>query len=195
MTFGPNQPGWGPPSFGDRRFYTADPSGEIVLAAEGELDEKNPDEHLPGSIPLMPGVELRIHPDYFRMIMHSPEITAAVTERCVDITSEANEQKVRPEAVYDYMVSNNTDNIRARGRVKPMNVDAMFDDAENSTLLKALATAGSDPLPPQYFGGDSESYTRYITEHEEFHSEENPVFGTADTPEGTVGGSYMGGEE
>ena len=37
--------------------------------------------------------------------------------------------------------------------------------------------------------------SRYITEHEEFHSEENPVFGTADTPEGTVGGSYMGGEE
>ena len=71
-------------------------------------------------------------------------------------------------AEYIYTVSNNPQNIRARGRVKPGNAAAHEDDARNSTLLKALASVGSDPHP--YAGAGYTGAVEGISE-EEFGSE------------------------
>lgn len=195
-TFGPGGgPSWGGGPGGQKTFYTVE-GGEIVTAHEGELQaEPEGSEHLPHEIDLGGGIKLRIHPDYFRMIMHTPEITARVDERCEAITEEANALAIKEGAEYYYFVSNNPANIRARGRVKPANVAAKIDDDENATLLKALATVGSDPLPPQYFS-DSEAYQRYLSGHEEYYSspgtDELRVAPEA-APEGTEG-PYMGGD-
>lgn len=196
--FGPG----GGPSWGggpQKTFYTVE-GGEIVLAHEGELEiEPHGSESLPFEIPVV-GYEgqivLRIHPEYFRMIMHSPEVTAQVDQRCEEITDVANSLAVKEGAEYYYFVSNNPANIRARGRVKPANEAAKIDDDINSTLLKALASVGSDPLPPQYFT-DDEAYQRYLSGHEEYHSS---LAGDSEArvepeaaPEGTDEGNYMGG--
>jgi hypothetical protein len=123
------------------------PTAAAPLTDGGELEERNPDEYLPDTIDLGGGIKLRINPEAFKMIMHTPEITAQVQARCEAIAEEANRLAIRDGAQYTYQVSNNPDNIRARGRVKPANATAAFDDDENSTLLKALATVGSDPKP------------------------------------------------
>ena len=165
-----------------------------MLAHEGELVlERRPDEHMEGMIDLGGGIVLRIHPDYFKMIMHTPEITAMVDQRCEELAQEANSLAIKDGAEYVYQVSNNTNNIRARGRVKPGNAAARVDDDVNATLLKALATVGSDPKPSQYFP-DNDAYQRYLGEHNEFYSgpevEEAPP---EPAPEGTEGGDYFGG--
>jgi hypothetical protein len=189
--FGGAGPAWGG---GEKLFYTAE-GGEIVLVHEGELElEQRSDEHMPGEIPLGGGVNLRINPEYFRMIMHTPEITAMVDQRCEEITQEANSLAIKDGAEYVYQVSNNTENIRARGRVKPGNEAAKIDDDENATLLHALATVGSDPLPPQYFP-DNDAYQRYLSEHNEFYSGPDVEEAPPPAPEGTEGGEYFGGDE
>lgn len=159
-------PSWGGDA--EKAFFTTE-GAEIVLEHEGELVlERRSDESMPPSWDLGGGIVLQINPDYFRMIMHSPEITAMVDQRCEEITNEANAAAITKGAIYVYQVSNNTENIRARGRVKPGNAAARVDDDLNATLLKALATVGSDPLPAQYEG--NEAYERYLGEHDEFHS-------------------------
>jgi hypothetical protein len=151
-------------------YYTAD-EGEIVLAHEGELElEQRSDESMPPFFDLGGGIYLRINREWFRKLMHTPEITAEVDRRCEAIATAANGIAVKEGAEYVYQVSNNENNIRARGRVKPGNEAARIDDDLNSTLLKALGTVGSDPLPAQYFSGD-DVYERYLTQHDEFHSE------------------------
>jgi hypothetical protein len=163
-------PSWGGESEYDphERQYGAE-EGSIVLEHEGELAlERRSGESMPVSWDLGGGIVLRINPDYFRMIMHSPEVTAMVDQRCEELCNEANSIKIIDAAEYVYQVSNNQSNIRARGRVKTGNYAARVDNNENGTLLKALATVGSDPLPPQYAG--NEAYERYLGEHDEFHS-------------------------
>jgi hypothetical protein len=168
-------PGWGGGEAAydphtEPEYWTAE-EGEVVLAHEGELElEQRPDEMMSLAIGYEGGIVLRIHPDYFRMIMHTPEITAMVDQRCEELATAANGIAVKEGAQYVYQVSNNENNIRARGRVKPGNEAARIDDDLNSTLLKALASVGSDPLPPQYFSGD-DVYQRYLTQHDEYHSE------------------------
>jgi hypothetical protein len=159
-------PSWGGDA--EKVFFTAE-EGDIVLAHEGELVlEQRSDETMPVSWDLGGGIVLQINPAYFRMIMHTPEITAMVDQRCEELANEANSLAIKEGAEYIYQVSNNPANIRARGRVKPGNYAARIDDEHNGTLLKALATVGSDPLPPQYEG--NEAYERYLGEHDEFHS-------------------------
>jgi hypothetical protein len=148
-----------------------DPAALIGDATEAGLEEKRPDEHLPDSIDLGGGIMLRINPEFFKMIMHSPEVTAQVDARCEAIAEEANSIAVRKGAEYGYVVSNNPDNLRARGRVKPLNQTAVFDDDENSTLLKALATVGSDPKPPT----EQQEEEEREREEEEYESEPEPV--------------------
>jgi len=93
------------------------------------------------------GFKLKLSTDMFRQIMHTPSITEAVHERCEELCNACNALAVTPGAIYVYQVSTNPSNIRARGRVKPGNFKAVVDDAAHSTLLKALASVGSDPKP------------------------------------------------
>lgn len=132
---------------GNRTFYTVE-DGDIVIYDE-ELQPEDP-ESMPHRMSIGGGFELVMHPDWFRVVMHSPEITAHVDDRCQAMCDMANSLKVEEDAVYIYFVSNNYQNIRARGRVKTGNAKARADNDANATLLKALASVGSDPLPPQY---------------------------------------------
>lgn len=127
---------WGEdPGTGNESEPSSDPGGE---SSYGDID-------------LGGGIKLRIPPEFFRIIMHSPQITAAVAQRCEEIASTANSMAVLPEAEYEVYVSNNPENIRARGRVKTANYKARVDNSLNSTLLKALASVGSDPYPSWRF--------------------------------------------
>lgn len=112
-------------------------------------EDIEPEEHegLPDHIDLGGGMKLVISPDAFRTIMHTPEITALVEERCQNICDAANSAAVKDGAEYVYFVSNNQNNIRARGRVKAANIAAKVDDQEHATLLKALEEYPSDPKP------------------------------------------------
>jgi hypothetical protein len=157
---------WGPE-------YDEEPHG-----SEGDQLVPEGSEHLPEFFEIAPGMHMRINPYWFKQMMHKPEITALVDKRCKELTDLANSLAVQrhghDKAEYTYYVSDNENNIRARGRVRPGNIDAQFDDAENSTLLKALGSVGSDPLPEQYAQRavePDEAYERYRTEHAEFHSD------------------------
>ena len=121
--------------------------GEGESMAGEELSVDYAAEDTSGSIDIGFGMRLVITPDAFKMIMHMPEITAKVTERCEELTAAANSLAVTEDAEYAFVVSNNPDNIRARGRVFPDNFKAVVDDEHHSTLLKALEQVGSDPYP------------------------------------------------
>lgn len=129
--------------FGDGNAAWGDEDGESV-------DDGENHSSLPSAIDLGGGMRLVIPPEAFRTIMHTPEITSVTQERCEELADMANSLAVIEGAKYTYSVSNNPENIRARGRVKPANEAAKRDDAENSTLLKALAAVGSDPVPASY---------------------------------------------
>lgn len=113
-------------------------AGEVASVTEGGF---------PGEIDLGGGFKLKLVPDMFRQVMHSTRITAAVQARCEELTDLCNSLAITAGAVYTYTVSTNPNNIRARGRVRPGNFKARVDDAAHSTLLKALAQVGSDPIP------------------------------------------------
>ena len=131
----------------DRIFYTVE-DGDIV-AYEADLEPEEP-ESINTEITLIPGVKWVISPEWFKILMHSPQITAQVEERCSVLAETANSMAVIDTADYTYYVSNNSENIRARGRVKTGNHAAREDNAAHSTLMKALASVGSDPLPESY---------------------------------------------
>lgn len=126
-------------------------------SGEGIEIEGQGHNSLPREIDLGGGFKLVISPDAFRTVMHTPEITAQVQQRCQELAETATAMATVEGAEYTYFVSNNPDNIRARGRVKPANDAARRDDAENSTLLKALASVGSDPRP--VYNGHAEGAT------------------------------------
>jgi hypothetical protein len=135
-TFGPPGPAWG-----------EGPVQQPGHESSEQLESRNSDEHVPEFLELGGGIRLYVKPDWFHTAMHHPATTAAVEDRCEALAQEANSLAVEEGAVYEYAVSNNPNNIRARGRVRPANVKAVLDDDKNSTLLKALATVGSDPVP------------------------------------------------
>jgi hypothetical protein len=122
-------------------------AGEVASVTEGGF---------PGEIDLGGGFKLKLVPDMFRQIMHTAGMTAAVQARCEELTNLCNELAITAGAVYTYTVSTNPNNIRARGRVRPGNFKAVVDDAAHSTLLKALASVGSDPIPVSVEGGGVE---------------------------------------
>ena len=152
--FGEDPGGWG----------EGEPEGD-----DGSVDDGPGGETLGNEIDLGGGIKLRIHPEVFRLIMHTPEITARVAHRCAQMCESANNQAVIEGAEYIFVVSNNPANIRARGRVKPGNIKAREDDARNSTLLKALAEVGSDPYPT-YEDAEKIALSELPVEDEEFTS-------------------------
>jgi hypothetical protein len=137
-------------SFGDHTEFGDHAEWGEAGHGEDVEEETSHSATLPREIPLGGGMKLVISPDAFRSIMHTPEIEAQVQQRCQELVEMANALAVEEGAVYIQFVSNNPDNIRARGRVKPGNEAAKRDDAIHGTLLKALASVGSDPLPPSY---------------------------------------------
>jgi hypothetical protein len=142
--FGPAGISWGA-NPGEIRYLTAE-DHEIVLEHEGELTPETT-EHLPTEMDLGDGFKLVLAPDAFHRIMHSTYATEVVRRRCQELTEAANSLAVVDGAEYLYRVSDNAANERARGRVYPGNDEAHHDNARYSTLLKALAQAGSDPKP------------------------------------------------
>jgi hypothetical protein len=129
-------------TFGGPGGWGEEPHEEPQEDIEPEASESFPQE-----LDLGGGFKMFIKPDMFRTIMHTPEITAATAERCEAICAAANALAILDGAEYVFVVSNNPDNIRARGRVKTGNAKAIVDNAINATLLKALAQVGSDPKP------------------------------------------------
>jgi hypothetical protein len=144
-------------------------------SGEDNIDDGPGGESMPSEIDLGGGIKLKIAPDMFRQIMHSPEITSGVQQRCQEISDTANGMAITEGAVYTFQVSNNSDNIRARGRVKPGNYKAVIDDEYHDTLLKALESVGSDPYPtyssdspegPEEGGPDADSEAEEPAEEE-----------------------------
>ncbi len=118
---------------------------------------------------------IRIDEDAWRALLHVPQVVDAITQRAQDICDAANslvamdpravERLGQGEEAYKVTVQNRVDTTRARARVKAANLLGIIDDAHNSTLLKAMLTAPSDPIPegagpvfdtvqtPEYEGG------------------------------------------
>ena len=71
-------------------------------------------ESLPAEIDLGGGFKLRLAPDAFRKIMHSPQITAAVQQRGEAIGNYANATVITEGAQYEFVMSTNPDTTRTR---------------------------------------------------------------------------------
>jgi hypothetical protein len=80
-------------------------------------------------------------------ILHSPDAVEAVTKKAEDLARIANGMALTRDAEYRVVVQNRDDTTRCRASVVAANYLAMVDDAHHSTLLKASAQVGSDPLP------------------------------------------------
>lgn len=165
----------------------SDPTSEGLVA---ELEEQRPSEYLPQKIEVGLGIYLWINPDVFRRIMHNPEIEAAVEDRGQELVAAANSMSIVPGAEYVWWHSTNPDNIRARGRVKTGNKKAELDDEFNATLLKALSSVGSDPLPSHYWKSNADESSYGFEEHDleaELENEAPPEpvdIGDAELPTG-----------
>jgi hypothetical protein len=144
---------------------------EPDISDELSAFDQQPDEMLRADIVIGLGIKLKIAPDAFRRIMHTTVITAMVAERCEELADTANALAVINGARYTYVVSNRPENIRARGRVRPDNYLAVVDDAQNSTLLKALSQVGSDPYPSYPRGEDIDTAEHNETDLTESESE------------------------
>lgn len=103
---------------------------------------------------------IRIDEEKWHALMHSAPVKAAVAQRAIDIRDEANNMvamdpravaRLNPngEPAYDYFLNDNESNTRPRARVHPSYTNSLgfIDDAQNSTLLKAMAAHPSDPIP------------------------------------------------
>jgi hypothetical protein len=134
--------------------------GEVA----GESVSSPTEGGFPGELDLGGGITLKLSPDMFRRIMHDPQITAAVDQRCQEVTDLCNSLAITPGAVYTYTVSTNPNNIRGRGRVRPGNFKAYIDNAVHSTLLKALASVGSDPKSVPAAAAERPSATSSVPE-------------------------------
>lgn len=121
--------------------------------------ESTDDESAPNG-PLGDGHFIRIDEEQWRALMHLPEVRTAVEQRAIDIRDEANGlvamdpravARLNPnnELAYDYFVSNDEAASRIRARVHPSYTNSLgfIDDAQNSTLLKAMSAHPSDPIP------------------------------------------------
>lgn len=80
-----------------------------------------------------------------RKLLHHPAVVAAITAKAEQMARYANNLSITEDAEYGVTVQNNPETTRARARVRPMNYEAMVDDAYHSTLLKTLAAFPSDP--------------------------------------------------
>lgn len=121
-------------------------SGEMPFVEGGAT------EHITsGRIDLGNGHSLELHPDAIRALLHSPEAVAGIRARANAIAKSANEMSKhvgrvgRPDPEYVVEVQNDPRDTRARAKVRPGNVAAVIDNAENQTLLKALDAHPSDP--------------------------------------------------
>jgi hypothetical protein len=184
--FGEEGEAWGELTSYDA--FAESAADEGMGAAPGEPSS------FPTSIEIAPGMRLVINPRAFRDMMHDPEIVARVAQRAADIADTANDLAVIEGAEYEYVVSNRPENIRARARVRPANAKAYEDDLHNSTLLKALATVGSDPYPWGVSEEGAWQYTGFDEGHADVESE--PAH-PAHQPhqEGPEGRGYFKGDE
>jgi len=106
---------------------------------------------LAGNIPLGENgdqgpASMQISPADIHRILHSPAAVAAVSARAQKCAGLANAMAVTRDAEYDVVIQNRGDTTRCRATVIAKNFMAVVDDAHHSTLLKAAAQTGSDPL-------------------------------------------------
>jgi hypothetical protein len=81
-----------------------------------------------------------------KTVLHDPAVVALLAAKANQMCEEAIQLAVTKNAVYAVtVVSDWPDSSRARANVWSSNLQAMIDDAHNSTLLKVLATAGGSP--------------------------------------------------
>ena len=105
-----------------------------------------------GNIPLGQGDggqqnSMQISQADIHRILHSGAAVAAVTATAQKCAGIANAMAITRDAEYDVVVQNRDDTTRCRATVIAKNFMAVVDDAHHTTLLKAAAQAGSDPIP------------------------------------------------
>jgi hypothetical protein len=83
---------------------------------------------------------MELNPNALRALTHHPEVVEAVRVKAAELAEIANSLAVhvgrpdRPDPVYE----------SGKSRVWPGNFMAVLDDAEHSTLLKAIAQAQTE---------------------------------------------------
>jgi hypothetical protein len=124
---------------------------DLAEEAVGELGGDDSASDIPnGEYDLGNGHKIKFVSEQFRLLMHSEEVVKAVKDRTDGVTDECNATKKKKYAEYETLIQNEAWTTRARGFTRPANVAARYDDAINSTMLKAAANAPNDPK----LGGD-----------------------------------------
>lgn len=79
--------------------------------------------------------------------MRVPASIQAIKKKAEEVSSLAMQLRTRGHAEYGVIVYNNGDRSRPVAVVRPMNINAIYDDLVFSTLLKAVASVRSDEIP------------------------------------------------
>ncbi|WP_156298040.1 hypothetical protein [Mycobacterium paragordonae] len=115
-------------------------------------------DHIPGGEhDLGGGHKMVLNPEAFKALLHSPEVIAAITARTNAIRDDANSLVAmdprtvarvgKGEPAYTSKIHAEDDDKRPHGRVYPNNMLGALDEAQNSTLEKAMQAHPSDPIP------------------------------------------------
>lgn len=128
-----------------------------AAAAEGagEVAESGIADDISGELDLGHGHKMHFSNEQFREVLHSESVVEGISNIASRVTDICNSTKVKKRAIYEFIVQNSSDSTRARAFVRPANADAFYDDAVNSTMLKAAAQVPSDPKPTGESSGDS----------------------------------------
>lgn len=131
----------------------AEDGGEVGETTVVDLGEGSASDIPSGAHNLGDGNYIWFSDEQFRALLHSDAVVKAITARADGVCNECNNTKKKKRAEYEVIVQNlpPSESTRARAFVRPANVAARYDDAVNSTMLKAAANAPNDPKPG---GGD-----------------------------------------
>jgi hypothetical protein len=101
------------------------------------------------------GTFIRVPEEVIRGLLRRPDAVAAIKERGKKVADLANSNHITKGAEYEAVYVDNPDYKRPTVMVKPANFKGVIDEATHSTLLKAAAQVGSDPMIQP--GGSTES--------------------------------------
>lgn len=82
--------------------------------------------------------------DGMKRYIRTPAVAQAVKKKAQEVADNAMSLRTRGHAEYGVIVYNNAARSRPIAVVRPMNINAVFDDLVFGTLLKAVANVESD---------------------------------------------------
>jgi hypothetical protein len=130
-------------------------AGAAESTAVEEIEEDAPKgEHNLGN-----GNSMTFSPEQFQSLLHSDAAVAGIMDRARKCAEIANSLAITYGAKYEVSLQNKPDHSRARAAVYAANFKAVIDELHHSTLLKAAAQTGSDPInraPGEESGGGEE---------------------------------------